>query len=68
MNELTLAAMSESSVLKTNSAFCETGGAVAIDLSRWFESYLNPHATSGDYTSAKSLLKHLSTSFVSAKT
>ena len=28
--------------------------------SRWFESYLNPHATSGDDTSAKWLMKHLS--------
>ena len=40
----------------------------SLILARWYESYLNPHATSGDDTSAISLLKHLSTSFVSAKT
>ena len=39
-----------------------------INYSRWFESYINPHATSGDDTGAKSLMKHLSTRFVTAKT
>ena len=46
------------------------GHALEVRRSRaqWFESYLNPHATSGDDTSAKSQMKHPFTSFDTAKT
>ena len=38
--------------------------AIFIHSKRWFESYLNPHATSGDDTSAKLSLRHPFTSTV----
>ena len=34
----------------------------------WYQSFLNPNASSADDTMPKSLLKHLSTTFVTAKT
>ena len=40
----------------------------SVGKARWFESYLNPHATSGDNTSAKLLMKHPFTGFATSKT
>ena len=46
----------------------ENTSIFAISVSLWYQSFLNPNASSADDTMPKSLMKHFSTTFVTAKT